>query len=97
MNDAAQIADLDASNGSWGASTFALKHPFQWKGVTYAEVDMRVPTGLDMQQFYDSKDATTFSFMSGLSQVPVDALNVMHAEDFAVLWKWAMSFFPAAQ
>lgn len=91
------VSDLDASSGSWGTSTFALRHPFQWKGVTYAEVDMRVPTGHDMAQYYGNARRNSVDFMVGLSQLPAGVFDVMNAEDWTVIFAWAMSFFPAAQ
>lgn len=99
MTDAAEpiVADLDDTAGSWGSSSFALKHPFVWKGARYTEIELRVPTGRDMRRFYDEKAVRSFDFLIGLSQLPPEAFDVMHAEDAVTLYKWAMDFFPSAR
>ncbi|HEY8136273.1 MAG TPA: phage tail assembly protein [Methylocystis sp.] len=91
------VSDLDASKGSWGSTSFTLDHPFVWKGATYQEIELRVPTGHDMRRFYDDKSVKSFDFLIGLSQLSPDVFDAMHASDVIKLYKWAMDFFPAAQ
>jgi len=97
----ADIADLDASQGSWGTWSHTLKHPFQWKGVDYSEIELRIPAGIDMQAYYKDKESGTVSFMMGLvildPSIAQQVFNVMNAEDWSAIFKKVLDFFPPTQ
>lgn len=87
MAEEAEVVDLD-NGGKWGGETISLAHPFTFKGVTYRDVAMRVPSGVDVTRFYERVPRPSIvDFAIGLLQdtsgAPLDKLvyNAMHARD----------------
>lgn len=79
--NAPAIIDLD-TGGTFGRETVKLQRPFKFKGATYSEVTLRVPTGLDLKKHTSRTGAVDdLGMMCDLAELSADVFDAMYAGD----------------
>jgi hypothetical protein len=93
------VVNLDDSGGKWGVVSISLAYPFTFKGITYRDVALRVPAGVDVTRFYErAPRPSVVDFAIGLLQdgagAPLDKLvfNAMHGSDASRITAKASAF-----
>ncbi len=81
----------DATKG-WGLESFALKHPFTFRGGERREIAVRVPTGADIEAYVRSPDRGFRVLAVKLADVDAAALDAMHGSDYARLMSFVGEF-----
>jgi hypothetical protein len=76
----------DAGKG-WGTEAFPLKKPFKFAGVDYRELTIRVPTGLDIKAYVESRAPGYHELARRLVDADVKVLESMHAADYSRLMR----------
>ena len=75
---------VDADKG-WGLEAFALKHPFRFGGVEFKTVEVRVPSGADIEAYIKSPERGLRVLAAKLVDADAKVLDAMHGSDYSRL------------
>ena len=90
-NAEADAALPDVTKG-WGLETFALKHPFVFKGGERREIEVRTPTGADIEAFIQAPGRGLRPLAARLANIDEAALDAMHGADYSRLLAFVGKF-----
>jgi hypothetical protein len=92
MTEKKDVAALPDVTKGWGLETFALKHPYVFKGGERHEIKVRVPTGADIESYVRSPDRGFRALAVKLADIDEPALDAMHGADYARLMAFVGEF-----
>jgi hypothetical protein len=85
-------ASLPDVTKGWGLSTFTLKHPFVFRGGARREIQVRIPSGADIEAYVRSPERGFRALAVKLADIDEAALDALHGSDYARLMAFVGEF-----